>query len=417
MNKNELKIIQALLFQKHLPEIYKKISVDMFEDSNCAFIFNVGLNLYRENKPCDLTAIFEKISNEHPEFYKVIDFDTFITDDIKNVYLLVENFIEDYVKRNVQKKLSMLTFENKTIGQIHEELNDIRRFIDKYNSAKIPTIETFKNDLEVAFNGLEEKLIKTGYPQFDQLLNGGYRTGISFIGAFTKVGKSCFARNLAYNVSRNHKVAYFNFEMDKHEFLRKMVNVYKFHKVTDEKQAISELLDDYKNYKMLVLNQHSRKLTKVINTIEYLANECGIKFFVIDTFDKLLNEKDDSWYGFTKNILQLEEVALNNDIVILALKQLNVETFKWIKDQDSGKYYKKKTNPKCIRPSVQDSVGTKEPARTASSFITMFWDENDWSVVNFVEQCERYNTAGMMNFEFYKENEVYIEIENSLSFA
>jgi len=414
MKDLEKRIIQALLFERYTREIYTNINAEMFENRDYAFIFHIGSNLYTEEKPCDLTAIFEKISNDFPEVYHRLNIDEFFVDNVHNVHLAIENFVEKYVRKEIKKKIEQFDVDGKTIPEVIDFLNNLKSFADRYNSAKIPSVDLFAKDLDIAFTGIKEKLIKTGFPQFDQLLNGGYRTGISFIGAFTKVGKSCFARSLAYNVSRNYKVAYFNFEMDKHEFLRKMAKVYEVYSVSTPEEAKGKMIEDYKNTQLLILNQHSRKLQNVISTIDYLANEMGVKFFVIDTFDKLLNENDDSWFGFTKNILRLEEVALSNDVVILALKQLQVESFKWVRDSESGKHYKKKINPKCVRPSVQDSVGTKEPARTASSFITMFWDEDDWSVVNFVEQCERYNTAGLMNFKFYKETETYQEIENSL---
>ncbi len=410
----EKRIIQALLFEKNLNEIYKKIDEEMFLNEQYAFIFTIGRQLWQEQKPADLTAIFEHISLHFPDFY--VDYDELLSGDVKNVFLLVENFVEAFLKRKIKEKVAMLNLENYSVDDIMIEINNIRRFIDKYSFIKIPTVETIKNDLEFAFSKMEEKLIKTGFRQLDLLLNGGYRTGVSFIGAYTKVGKSCFARNLGYNVARQHKVAYFNFELDKHEFLKKMIKIYEVNKVLTQEEAIADFLKEYEQDQMIILNQHSRKIKNVISTIEYLANERGVKFFVIDTFDKLLNEEHDSWFGFTKNILLLEETALANDIVILALKQLQVSSTQYVKD-DTGRHYKKKVNPKTQRPSIDDSVGTKEPARTASSFITMFWDKDDWSIVHFVEQAERYNQAGLVDFKFYKETETYREVENSLYFS
>lgn len=412
----EKKIIQALIYEKSLPEIYRNVFPEMFEDEKLAFIFSCGKELYEAEKPCDLSAIFEHIALTYPEFYHTIPFDTFLNADVKNVWLLVEMFVENYVKKKVKELIENFDITGKTLYDVETFANQIKQIISRYSTTKIPSVDSFEKDLEYAFNEHDEKLIKTGWEQYDKMLNGGYRVGLNFIGATTKVGKSCFARHLAYRVVKNNenlKSAYFNFEMDKSEFLKKMVKVYQFENVCDLEKAKQNLLDDYKEKRMVVLNQHSRKIDNVVSTIEYLVSEFGVRFVVIDTFDKLLNKIEDSWLGVMKNVLILEECALRNNISILCLKQINVTGTKRVKGDD-GKWCSIKINPKTERPDVMNSVGTKEPMRTASSFIVMYWDENDFSIVHFVEQCERYSVASTMDFRFNKETETYLEVYGSL---
>ncbi|MGN0586307.1 MAG: DnaB-like helicase C-terminal domain-containing protein, partial [Oscillospiraceae bacterium] len=98
----------------------------------------------------------------------------------------------------------------------------LRRYtMDKLEKLTADVNKFNKNNIgEISFNGIE-----TGIKPLDMVLNGGFKPGLTIIGAPPATGKSTLAYQIARNVSASGiPVIIFSLEMTKNQILAKMIS-------------------------------------------------------------------------------------------------------------------------------------------------------------------------------------------------
>lgn len=86
--------------------------------------------------------------------------------------------------------------------------------------------------------------IKTGFPQMDELLGGGFIPGLIVLGGQPGVGKSTFCLQLAENVAKNGiPVLYFSFEMQERLIAAKSISRRLFQLQSDSRVTAEQLFD------------------------------------------------------------------------------------------------------------------------------------------------------------------------------
>lgn len=90
--------------------------------------------------------------------------------------------------------------------------------------------------------------IPTGFTGFDEMLNGGLRTGLYCIGATSSLGKTTFALQVADNMATNDQdVLYFCLEMSEFEMMSKTMSRLTFNHLYDKKAGYNALTDAWSN--------------------------------------------------------------------------------------------------------------------------------------------------------------------------
>lgn len=441
--KLELKIIKCLLWGDKQDHIFIRLTDKSFNDENLGFIFIIARKIWKKTGQVDLSSVFEQIQTNFSIYYGQLKemqlFDALLENEENfnlNTLYLVSELEEIIGKKELRKKFDHLSekIEKGDLMDYRNEIGELVNLIPNRNDT-IKSTNEFEDELYSLVRNETQDYIKTQYSQLNVLLGGGYRSGLYFLGAVTKCGKTCFGKNVGYGVGNNkeERTFYLNFEMDKREMNARLISmdsgisikaVLANNKDQNTKNSVIQSINHLKKLHddkwFVVVNQHSRHIDDVIFTMQKMVDSYNFRFIVIDTFDKLSHGSDDSYFGFSKNVLKLEDFALRNDVTVLALKQMRVPKTKWVTRENSAgetKSYQKTLTTreiKCQKPKASDSFGTSEPERTASGFIVMFWDDDNSKIVHVVEECERYGKIGMVDFYFRKDTETYTEIENSL---
>lgn len=217
--------------------------------------------------------------------------------------------------------------------------------VDKINS--IIDDVTVKGSLEdyktVALDILHQQQsekIYTGYKALDEILGGIKPTQLIVIGAATSVGKSAFAINLALNIcSQGHKVVLWSFEMDETEIFHRIFAI----KTGFSSNAIKNQTSSEEHYNSIrkYIEETSDEIKIITDRIENLNTfylQCKdlklnqrIKVIIIDYLQlihlggKYENNRVRELEKITNT---LKTVAMESDLVIIALSQLSREVHK-----------------------------------------------------------------------------------------
>ena len=181
--------------------------------------------------------------------------------------------------------------------------------------------------------------IATGYVTLDKLLHGLKPGSLNLLAARPSMGKTALALNIALNAARNEgrekkKVLFISLEMTEKELLNRCAS--SLAGIDCGKMQEPQLLSEgetgavaYAIYKLMglgvIIHRESEfTLNKLRQLVQKLKRTEKPDFIVIDYLQLMVTDhRDDSYTKVTKISNGLKALALELDIPILALSQLN----------------------------------------------------------------------------------------------
>lgn len=255
----------------------------------------------------------------------------------------VERIVEYGVRRKAwktliessRKVLALADNEGDTISDTIKELDAIRNsavsdsgIVDADKAIRMIYKQVGDN-----LAGINKDSILTGYRFSDE--KGGLRCGsLVVVGAFTSVGKSCLAMNIAVNVARNNiPVAYYSLEMSVVELWARIINQHTCvpaWKITsyalneNERRDVDGCMDDLRKLPIYIDDNATTKFEKMIRSVRTMVKKYGIKMFVVDYLQifaqNTRGEKEESAISYMAR--ECKNICRELNIVCILLSQL-----------------------------------------------------------------------------------------------
>lgn len=334
-NRLERMILSALITDYDRFIDYLDIPSDDFTEKNKRI-----LNLIKESKTGDPTILSSK-SN------------TVTIDELRELSAELISCSESDFENYTDTLKDLITKDKLTwkLNVIISNLNDwwdLWKVYQDLNNIKMEWVEEEKiwdvlYDLLLETSWEKEvKIIPTWYSELDKLIWWYEDWQIIVIGARPWIWKSMFAINLiSNNINKWEKVALFSLEMNNKQVLRRLlalnswVWVWKLKKkveweaLTKVQQWFEKLSDQLQNFHCID-NVHT--ITEVERKIRQLTHKKGVKIFYLDYLQLIRNPavKNNPVEALTDISQRLKQLALELDIVIVELSQLNRDADKTV---------------------------------------------------------------------------------------
>lgn len=241
-----------------------------------------------------------------------------------------EALIEAYKIRQLSNISEEITMESNTLksDEIIKNLNNRIKEIE--DACKFSKTESIQEVLIKMIDELENKDpngVETGIKEFPKF----YNSDLIFLAARPGVGKTSLALNIAANVARRHKVAFFSLEMSNLQLSYRLLSsdcgipVRKFIERDLTQDNWMKLLisaDSFHDYDLFISDVYNTTIDEIKSSIVALG---GVKFAVIDYLQLVRSEtqsfnKVDEVSEITR---KLKMMAKELNIPILCLSQLS----------------------------------------------------------------------------------------------
>ena len=216
------------LSQKVIPE-------DFYRTQNQE-IFKTIIDMYRNNKQVDILTVAEKLKDN--DILEKVGGVTYITEVSSSIPTTAnyEQYIEELKKYSTKREFLKLSNEiQMNLSKTPEELQSLLSSFNqkKVESRKIlPTSESQVNDFlkwitnnnEMYLNGLKPGL-ETGLTELDNKIGGFYPGDLITIFAFSGIGKTALACQIALNLMlKNKKILFFSLEMPPEQIYARIIS-------------------------------------------------------------------------------------------------------------------------------------------------------------------------------------------------
>jgi replicative DNA helicase len=340
--KLEMAILGSLIMDKNTVDLLlSSLDVNDFFDDDSKLVFNSAVRIYTSAMPIDmLTIVNDMKKNKEPNLVPFIISCQNIVGSTANI----ESHI--YYLKNISAKRKLMQIGSELMNDISNEsnsvLDQIIKSIEKLEGIQNKVVpQKSKKFKDVVIEVIDENLstqksflgIKTGFKKLDSVTGGLCAPDFTIIAAGPGEGKSTFALNQAKHISLSGKrVLFFSLEMK-------------------EKQMIWKLLSDELNISVLDVRMghypedHAFKTDLVranlaiydkggitiddlcsIVKMEKKSNGCDVVFIDylqllrLGHYYRKIGSKNDEVTIISNKLKQL---AMNEDIPIIALSQLN----------------------------------------------------------------------------------------------
>lgn len=214
----------------------------------------------------------------------------------------------------------------------------IRKLTDKLNEIKGGSISSFQDAIDELIAIVEdnragkERSLHTGYKLFDNkhLLRPGTLTVIA---AFTSVGKSALAMNIAVNVARGGKAtAYYSLEMGKSELAARAVSpdvgipasIIANEALTENGyEEFKEKAPYLRNLPIYIDERSTISFDATVSSIRKMARTKGVKLVVIDYLQIYTQSNDNVEASLGQMARAAKNVAVETGTAVILLSQLN----------------------------------------------------------------------------------------------
>jgi replicative DNA helicase len=209
---------------------------------------------------------------------------------------------------------------------------------DLHNMMKSDSVDSYDDALTeldgIIANNVDgtTQYLKTGFVLFDDYFILKPKS-MTVLAAFTSVGKSSLALNIAMTVAKQgNPVAYYSLEMGKAELasrgISREMNIPSsviMNKQLNENQikAFNKIRDTYKGMPLYFDDRSTVSFDRTVRSIHMLAKTKGIKLAIIDYLQIYTQMSDDQERSTSLMARTLKNVAMELGISILLLSQLN----------------------------------------------------------------------------------------------
>lgn len=217
-------------------------------------------------------------------------------------------------------------------------------------------LERFKEHIQ---NSRNKNVYSTSFKNFDDLLDGGIRTGLTFVGAISSLGKTTFALQMADQFARNgYDVMIFSLEMSKYELMAKSISretydfthtskdYIKYAKTTNDilDSRINEtdikeqgvILHTYSEYSRYADNIYifegmgNMSVEQISHHVRQHIQYRKKKPIVIIDYLQILKPENahmSDKQAVDSNVTKLKQLSRDNDIPVLAISSFNRENY------------------------------------------------------------------------------------------
>lgn len=270
---------------------------------------------------------------------------------VNKVYQLGDNYEAEFKKAC---ELFNIDFEN-LIGNPYLKIDAALDFSDPFKSDFF-YLDAFKEETQKT----PREIVSSGFKNLDEVLSGGFYSGLYFLGAIASLGKTTFLLQLAANIAKQNKdVLIFSLEMSRNELISKGVSRETANICNAEKLPLSlakttrgimtaKFFETYSEQEKDLINRAIKEYAKYSNhiyTVEGLGDishkeiraalESFIKFtgsipFVFVDYAQIMapyNDRATDKQNIDKNILELKRISRDFDTVILCVSSFNRENY------------------------------------------------------------------------------------------
>lgn len=313
-------------------------------------IYTAIENVYRKHHNIDVHLICKEIKSINPEIeieYFLRCQTCFAVMHTAKHYIKV---IKDCaVKRHIiemAENYKELAYDNKMesdelIVKIEKDIFSINKhdsaegFVNNYQVAKsiYNQIDHYKE------TGIKPPCIETGIRYLDLIINGGLRGGqVMVLAGSTSSGKTAMALNITRHIAKHYgKVAYYSYEMKPDELMYRMLSnelsitqddLRAFELSDYDMKNMSDVLDTWATGNIIFDKSKADTVAKIHNKCRRLKMENNLQLIVIDYIAQIRNGGGDERARITKISNEIKQMAMDLNIPVLALSQLNRENNK-----------------------------------------------------------------------------------------
>lgn len=336
-------------------QVLERVKEDDFYYSKHQVIFKAIKSLSKQSKKIDLVVLLEELKNKNLiEEAGGITYVSEIATSLLSTLALSE-YIELLKEYSFKRKLHDVsnyinTNLNKTSTELQQEVMDkLIKAVNDDNVKETPETqeEEYLEILEKRMNG-EINSLKTGIIGIDKNIGGFSAGDLITIFAFSGVGKTTLALQIALNnIRSNKKVLFFSLEMGKEQIRDRLIS--NLTSIAFRKIKTGELEDT--------------ELNEVVKASSYLTS----RKFLISEESELMN---------VINKIQIE--VINNDIDIVFIDYINLITIPGYNKEEYCRIAEctrllKKLSLKIKKPIVILAQGKQEQASKMSNQNMEVW--------------------------------------------
>jgi len=221
------------------------------------------------------------------------------------------------------------------IVEIKKVISDLQTFKKENVKDSKSLLELFKNNLDRIENKkLESTLISTGYSALDRLISGFGMGEFVVIGGRPSIGKTTLLVNFVLNISRNHPVLFFSYDLTESSFTSRIIsnlslipsdriinNDLKEHEITILKNIEASL----SMHELYINETYSNSMIDFRLHCEKMISEKGVKIVFVDYIQMMSSNKFGSRRELEISYIsrELKRLAKELNICVIATSQLS----------------------------------------------------------------------------------------------
>ena len=221
------------------------------------------------------------------------------------------------------------------IVEIKKVISDLQTFKKENVKDSKSLLELFKNNLDRIENKkLESTLISTGYSALDRLISGFGMGEFVVIGGRPSIGKTTLLVNFVLNISRNHPVLFFSYDLTESSFTSRIIsnlslipsdriinNDLKEHEITILKNIEASL----GMHELYINETYSNSMIDFRLHCEKMISEKGVKIVFVDYIQMMSSNKFGSRRELEISYIsrELKRLAKELNICVIATSQLS----------------------------------------------------------------------------------------------
>lgn len=329
----EQAVIACMLIKPSIvPDVMSKLVSENFYTDICKACFNRCYELYRADRPIDTVSVLSGLPQEYkPVVVKMAE--SLPTSAVYGFYtkLVIDTHKKKKALESAHRLSEMLLQSDAPLEKCQEQAVNISQSLsedksDECVSAKDGLLNFYKQYQE----GKRKEYIKTGISKIDEYTYMS-RGDFIIIGARPSAGKTALTLQMALNMAKTHKVAYFSLETSAEKLYDRAVSNFanvSFAKIKNglvgensEKdwQKIAAISKPFTELKLFIVPASGYNVPK----IEARAVELGAEVIFIDYLQLVGGKGKDRFEQVTNVSMGLHNLAQQRKIMVVALSQLS----------------------------------------------------------------------------------------------
>ena len=301
-----------------ISEIVDKFKPEYILNDNIKKLYSYMI----ENQDFNLMKMAKDLNIKPSELIKIEDSLMFARKD--ELFFICYTLLENY--KTIKMREALDSGDKKLLKIVIEDLKDLK--FD--NEDVIDESEEFlKNEEDRVAGRPDLRLVKTGFNNIDDIIEGVRKSELMIIGARPSAGKTTLGMNIACNMAKEkNKILFFSIEMSKIEMHKKMVysltdiakpNQQNFEKIIKSSKYIKD------KFPLKIIDKAGISIEELVYKAKVEKEKNGVDCIFVDHLAILTSNKNfKSRYELITYIsFQLKILAKDLDIPVVALAQLS----------------------------------------------------------------------------------------------